>query len=280
MAMAVGKETVGRAPGKLILMGEHFVVYGAPALAVPVGSLELEARANLIPKPPTSGGSGDGGQTDGEAASEGTRNKKDHLAACLELACHAFSMDPDMVHLEVRSDIPIGAGLGSSAALSVAVAFAVGRLAGRGGDPSLRRIVRDVSMEAERLAHGRPSGVDTEVCLTRKPLLFSRESGVRNLSIQSTGAVGMIVMESGPGASTARMVSLAADYVAGHPDRFKVLDDESRLDVEDAARALVQGNTERLGELMLRQHKRLQEIGVSNWKLDTTVQKAMEAGAS
>ncbi len=253
---------MGRAPAKLILMGEHFVVYGSSALAVPIEALQLEATARIRTPgmlPPT--------VTDG------------HLDFCKELACNRFGLDPDMVSVEVRSEIPVGAGMGSSAALSVAVGLAVGRLAGREKMVGFRKTVREISMDAEKKAHGNPSGIDTEVCVTGRSVLFTKGQPPKYLDAPPEGRIGLVVMDTGIAASTAQMVGLAARFASLHKERFAALGRATARDVERAAAALERGEVEDLGRIMRGQHDRLVEIGVSVPQLDHAVDAAMEAGA-
>ncbi len=259
-----GGWAVGRAPAKLILMGEHFVVHGSSALAVPVDALQLEATARIL--------------TPGARLPATTKDTA-HLEFCKVLACQSFGLDPAMVSVEVRSEIPVGAGMGSSAALSVAIGLAVGRLAGREKILGFRKTVREISMAAEKRAHGNPSGIDTEVCVTGRSLLFTKGQPPRYLDMNAEGRVGLVVMDTGVSASTAQMVALAAQYASRHAERFAALARATARDVERAAAALERGEVEDLGRLMRGQHDRLVEIGVSTSELDRAVDAAMEAGA-
>ncbi len=261
IVMPPGGEAVGRAPGKLILMGEHFVVHGAPAVAVPVEALRLEVRARL-------------------GVPEGAFPREDpgpHARLCLELACRRFGVDPGRISVEIQSDLPVGAGMGSSAALSVAMALAVGRLAGRESRTGFLDAVREVSLEAERAAHGRPSGIDTEVCLLRRGILFEKGAPVRYLD--PGGQMALVVVLAGPGARTADMVALAEAFRRNNPLRYEELLHESIRAAHEAARALEAGDAEGLGRLMNQQHSRLQELGVSTAELDRVVSEAVRAGA-
>jgi mevalonate kinase len=284
-------------------MGEHFVVYGTPALAVPVAGLELCAEI-IGSEPECRGGSraepGSGEPAFADSLPKGSAEPtniepRSHLHACLELACMYFDVPACGLDVEVCSSIPIGAGLGSSAAVSVAVARAVAELRGRADGVDLVESIRSVSMEAERRAHGKPSGIDTEVCLTGCALRFTKGSTPQRLELgrpasgagpngagpngAGSGSVGIVVMNTGIPSSTARMVALAGEYARENSRRFERLSEETGKAVDSAARALIDGDAPWLGQLMTDQHGRLKEIGVSCADIETLVTAALEEGA-
>ncbi len=126
----------GEAAGKLLLFGEHAAVYGRPAVGLGV---PWSLRLRFVP-------AREGDETG--AAAERLRD-----------ACRRIGIDaPAAGALEVRSEIPFGVGLGSSAALCVALARAVGGAAGE-------RELWDIAHRAEHAFHGSPSGIDTGLAL-------------------------------------------------------------------------------------------------------------------
>src|SRR5688572_11474982 len=136
---------MARAPGKVILLGEHAVVYGHPALAGALGrGVTVEVRPGRTLRVPAWGVD----VSPGEASPLGRA-----YAAILE----KFALCEPPCGLEAAFDLPAGAGLGSSAALSVAIARALGEATGR----ALTRAEElECAMAAETVFHGRASGID------------------------------------------------------------------------------------------------------------------------
>lgn len=272
------------APAKLILMGEHFVVHGCPAVAIPVRGLDLEAtlwwrgrRDEHLPgceKSPEVAG-----RRKRQAESGDGIRPTSHLKACVELAARHFGLDPDRIDVDICSSIPVGSGLGSSAAVSVAVAGAVAKLAGRWDPPRSVDELRTISLAAETLAHGKPSGIDTEVCLTQRAVLFTKGSEPTPMTWERAPCMGLVVMNTGVASSTAKMVSLASDFADTHPREFERLCDETREAVERTKDALQRGDLEQLASLIDHQHGRLRELGVSCQELERDIATARRLGA-
>lgn len=248
---------IGSAPAKAILMGEHFVVHGSPALAVPVKSLSLEVvleeSAQQAPLP-------------------------GHLGFCFWTAREAYDRQCSVpLSVQVKSSIPEGAGLGSSAALSLAMARAVAEAF---RTPTDVDSLREVSMACERQAHGKPSGIDTEVCLLAQPVWAQPGAPFEALEGEGIGRIGLIVLDSGPGGATAHMIRQVSEYRDANPERFSVLTSDTRKRSSKACEALLTGDVTRLGGLLDAQHGALSEIGVSTEALDQVVTCARELGAA
>ena len=157
---------IGTAPGKVILFGEHAVVYGRPALAAPV--TQVCATATVERSAPGSGLLIDA-QDLGERV---TLAREGHpLAEIARLALVALGLPEPDWQVIVRSTIPIASGLGSGAAVSAALARALSAAAGRPFSPSQ---VSSIVFEVERLHHGTPSGVDNTVIAYGQPVYFVR----------------------------------------------------------------------------------------------------------
>ncbi|TNF24239.1 MAG: mevalonate kinase [Deltaproteobacteria bacterium] len=238
---------VGVAPGKAILLGEHFVVHGAPALAVPVRGREVEVRVSPGP---------------GEWRVQG------NALAYVRTMVEHLGLDPDGLALTVGGTLPIGSGLGSSAALAVALVRALGVR----DTEEVRRLAHGL----ERLAHGRPSGVDDAVAAYGRPVWF--EGGVVT-PIEAPAALPLWIATTPPGPSTKVAVASVARWGEAHPERFGRLLDASRADTERGRELLAAGAWERLGALLDDAHVRLSEVGVSTPTLDAVCAAAREAGA-
>lgn len=178
------------------------------------------------------------------------------------------------VHVEVECGIPVGAGLGSSAATTVAIVAATARA--QGVKLSIDDIVK-VAFAPESYLHGKPSGVDHSTCAIGGVLTFRKPSTVKALSVRRVPRI--LVCDSGIHRSTRGLVKAVVRRSQAEKRRF-----ESRLaEVTEISRgavhALGRGDDEELGGLLNRNHKLLVDIGVSNPMLDRLVGEALNAGA-
>ena len=270
----------GRAPGKVILFGEHAVVYGRPALAVPV--TQVQAEAVVEPGEPGAGltiVAADLGETivvrDASA---------DHpLAAAARLTLVKFGLDNPDWRVTVRSTIPIASGMGSGAAVSAAIVRALrGKhgVAGSSPAPLLPCSPADISAlvyEVEHLHHGTPSGIDNTVVVYGQPVYFVR--GQPPQTFQIGRPFMLAIADTGIRSPTKVAVGDVRRAWEGEPRRFESLFDRVAAVVEAARSAIAAGEPERLGPLMDENHALLQEIGVSCQELDALVAVARGAGA-
>lgn len=264
------RDAVHSGCAKLILFGEHAVVYGAPAIAA---GLDVGARATARPgrgtltlRAPTG---------DAVASVDLTPDAGDRLATAWR-RIHATLGAPEGVDVDVTLEVPPGAGLGSSAALAVAASRAL--LAwSTGEDPDEARVAAAVEA-AERTFHGNASGIDQAAALGGGLFVFERgDSGATRAPITSP-PVRAVVCQAAPGASTRAMV----EGVAARRERARLvsplIDWIGRI-TREATAALEAGDWATLGELMDLNHGALCALGVSTEALDAAVHVARAAGA-
>ena len=190
----------GVASGKVILFGEHAVVYGRPALAVPVTQVQAEAVVEVAA--PGSGLTIVAHDL-GERITLRDAPADQPLAAAARLAlAHLGLADPDWL-ITVHSTIPVASGMGSGAAVSAAIVRALaaanqrisestnGESATRNTQHAIRNTqfqltAADVSAlvyEVDKLHHGTPSGIDNTVIATGQPVYFVRGQPPQPFSI-------------------------------------------------------------------------------------------------
>jgi len=156
------------APGKLILFGEHATVYGYPGIAAPIDigmrirvSHDLEGPRLIRPQFKQYFG-----ETEPESSFE-------LFSRAMQNGLSIYDLEQEPIALEVESDLPVGMGLGSSAAFSAGVCKALRRHAGREGDQGESTLFDDVQ-KLESIFHGTPSGMDAATVLSDSVLWFPR----------------------------------------------------------------------------------------------------------
>ncbi|HUX75367.1 MAG TPA: mevalonate kinase [Anaerolineae bacterium] len=259
------------APGKVILFGEHAVVYGQPAIAVPV--TEVQASATVEPAPPGSGltlVAPDLGTGFPLAAAP----QDEPLAAAARLTLtHLSAPEPDAT-LTVRSTIPIASGLGSGTAVSTALIRA---LAGFLGRPVGTADVSALVFEVEKIHHGTPSGVDNTVVVYEQPVYFVRGRPVERLTVGAPFT--LVIGDTGIRSSTRRVVEQVSRAWQRSPAHYDALFDQIGDTANQARRAIEAGRIDLLGRLMDDNHEFLIELGVSSPELDELVETARLCGA-
>ena len=259
------------APGKVILFGEHAVVYGQPAIAVPV--TQVHATATVEPAPPGSGLTLVASDLGAEHALA-TAPQDEPLAAAARLALsHLSAPEPDAV-LTVRSTIPIASGLGSGTAVSTALVRA---LAGFLGHPLEAAEVSALVFEVEKIHHGTPSGIDNTVVAYEQPVYFARGRAAERLAVAAPFT--LLIGDSGIRGPTRRVVEQVRQSWEHSPARYDALFDQIGDIANQARRAIEAGRVDALGPLMDDNHELLIELGVSSSELDELVEAARFNGA-
>jgi mevalonate kinase len=262
------------ASGKAILFGEHAVVYGQPAIAVPV--TQVKAVATVEPGAP-----GDGlslvAVDLGTQSKLATASERDPLAEAARLTLSHLSAPVPDARLTIRSAIPIASGLGSGAAVSTALVRA---LAGFLGHSLTAAEVSDLVFEVERIHHGTPSGIDNTVIAYEQPVYFvrGRISGPAMISVGAPFA--LLIADTGLPSPTRRLVDRVRSGWQRDPTRYQALFESIGDIAKDARRRIEAGEVDSLGPLMNENHALLSELGVSSAVLDRLVSSARAAGAS
>ncbi|WP_246150105.1 mevalonate kinase [Streptomyces qinzhouensis] len=264
---------IGRAHAKAILLGEHAVVHGAPALAIPVPQLTVTASAGWSSR--AGDGRGEVSVTMTGSASRAlvTRAFDGLRRLTEEFFVRTGAAGGPPLEVVVDGGIPHGRGLGSSAAVSRAVVFALADLLGR---ELTEDLAFDLVQTAENLAHGRASGVDATAVGAERPLLF-RAGRAEELPIGCDGL--FIIADSGvPGSTKEAAELLRAGFGrrAGAAERF--VGRASEL-AEAGRRALADGDAEGLGSRLTDYHELLRAAGLSTERIDALVEAALKAGS-
>jgi mevalonate kinase len=262
------------APGKAILFGEHAVVYGRPAIAIPI--MEVRVKVIITANPLVLPGSVRIQAPDVGIDTMLADLPTDHpLAAAVEQVRSTL----DITHIpsckiRITSTIPVASGLGSSAAVSVAVIRALSNFL---GISLMNDQISTMAFEVEKLHHGTPSGIDNTVIVYGMPVYFIKGNPPERFSIGTP--LTFIVGDSGIASPTARAVADVRTAWQNEPKRFEEMFDTIGDIVLKARIALESGNLEAIGMLMTENHNILTQMGVSSPELDHLTTAAREAGA-
>jgi mevalonate kinase len=260
----------GTGHGKIILLGEHSVVYGRPALAAAIAA---GCRAEAVRGPEHVLAVQPWGVRVFAQRAE-SEPERELLRRAFAVVCESYGEGGPGLSVSATMEIPGGAGLGGSAALSVAVIRACDAAVG------VSRSVDDtiaLSLAWERVFHGNPSGVDSAMA-ARGGLALYRKG--QPLSGVTAGAkLAFAVAHSGEHGSTKAMVASVARQHASDPEKADQIFDAIGALVDNGVAALERGELERFGQLMDLNQKLLNGLLLSTTTLEDMCKRAREAGA-
>lgn len=262
------------APGKIILFGEHSVVYGHPAIAVPV--TEVKARAIIRAAPRSPAGEIYVEAPDINLCSSYHDLPQDHpLVAAIRLVHSALSIsNPPACQIRVTATIPIAAGLGSGTAISVALIRALSAFMGR---PLPNEQVSVLAYEVDRIHHGNPSGIDNTIITYAKPVYYIRDEPIQIINV--TVPFTILIADTGIPSPTSTTVKDLSKRWEAEPQRYNYIFSSVEEIVISARTAIEAGKHDKLGLLMTRNHDLLKDLDVSSPELDHLVNSALNAGA-
>ena len=262
------------APGKVILFGEHAVVYGYPAIAVPV----TQVYATALVTPNIRGESGSifldapDIELQGHLADLPLENP---LAKAIQLTLQALGTDrPPAMNIRLTSTIPIASGLGSGAAASVALIRGISTFLGKPLPPDK---VNELAFEVEKIYHGTPSGIDNTAITYRQPVYFRRGKPVETLRVALP--LTLVIGDSGIPSFTAQVVGEVRAAWEKDPKYYEALFEGIGAITDQARQAIESGRSAELGPWMNENQSLLEKMGVSSPELEELLAAARAAGA-
>lgn len=272
--------TKASAPAKVILTGEHAVVYNEPALVmainrrahvtaaqtrgdiVEIRSTDLEQTERFTLK----------GDLEPQSEKSSTNRLQPYQAIVRQLSRRAEYSGG--FQISIRSEIPISAGLGSSAAIGVAMSAAMANTLGL---KLSKTEISKIALESEKLFHGHPSGIDNLISAQGGLIVFRRNEGF--LPIQSSAKLRLVIGMTHVERSTAEQVAKVAATVKEHHEVGQLLlHCIGHLTIE-TVQALRAGKVETVGRLLSLNHWLANALGVSHPTLDQLVHASLDAGA-
>jgi mevalonate kinase len=246
------------APGKVILLGEHAVVFGEPALAA---ALPIGVQATVTQT--TSGGL--------VIDAPGVPVDDARVQAAVQLMASRTGVE--QAHIRVESKLPVGGGLGSSAAFSVALLRALAR------EPLDDATLIAHSLASEALFHGTPSGVDSATCVHGGLIRFQRGENIDVATVRAARPLMLVVALTGRTRRTISAVQSLRARVEAEPQRWRPTVARLGALAEGGVGDVARGDHASLGARMNEAHAHLSECGVSTPELDAIVAAARAAGA-
>ncbi len=264
----------GKAPGKIILFGEHAVVYGHPAIAIPVN--KVKATAHVFPSIGTPPGAIRIQAPDIELDADVTNLPQDHpLASAVRLTLAAVEISqPPSLNIQIASSIPLAAGMGSSAAISVAICRGLSAFLGH---PLTNPQINQIAFEVEKIHHGTPSGIDNHVIAYEQPIYFIKDEPVELLTIKTS--THWVIADSGEKTPTRETVADVRKRYLAEPQHYQALFEAIGSVTERARLALSEGDLPALGILMKENQALLEALDVSSTRLENLIHAANTAGA-
>jgi mevalonate kinase len=263
--------TASSAPGKIILFGEHAVVYGRPALAVPVTQVHADVEisdsdsAGIHIHAP-----------DIDLQAELNTLPSDHpIASVIHNFLFLSRVTPfPNLDITISSTIPVASGLGSGAAVTVALVRA---LSAHLNHPMTDEEINAFTYDIEKLHHGTPSGIDNTVVTYAKPVYFMRGQPIDLFKVGSPFTI--VIGNTGVSAPTRESVADVRRLWEMDKTKWNGVFDQIGGIVQRAREKIESGDWRLLGELMNQNHALLQEMTVSSPDLDRLVSAARNAGA-
>ena len=265
---------IGKGYGKTILFGEHFVVYGLPAIASALGSFTT-AEVKLV--------DGNGWTVDDQRpATPGYKKKKfDEAMQSIKNVLEHLKIDLENKKLKITfaGDLIAASGVGASAAQCTSLSRAINDTFNLNLDDEE---INKAAYEGEKAYHGTPSGIDNTASTYGGLIWFVKNlKGGKNTMelLQSPKKMPLLIVNSGITASTTEVVADVRRLKEESPEKFEGIFSKYEKLASEAKVALLEGDIATIGNLMNQNHKLLQDITVSGETNDKLVEIALKNGS-
>ena len=255
------------APGKIILFGEHAVVYGKPAIAIPVSGMRASAWSETSKNGLTINA------LDLDEKFKINDNENQFTVLAQAILAKTNQNEPNLT-INLSSKLPQGSGMGSSAATSTAVCRA---LSGHFGVNLAENEISELVFDAEKVVHGTPSGIDNTVVAYEMPVYFIK--GKKPETFEPGKKFFLVIGDTGIEASTKETVSNVRNNWKKEPGLMDGYFDEIERITKQGKIAIENGNEKMVGEMMDENHELLNSIGVGHDKLEKLIEIAKNTEA-
>ena len=252
------KKGIGKSHSKIILIGEHSVVYGYPAIAIPLKKIGIECIVE-------------------EAKSSYFHNKTDTLSVALFTALKYLKKENAKIKYKVTSQIPPKRGMGSSAAVSIAAIRAVFDYFEENLDDEL---LEKLVHTAEIIAHSTPSGLDAKTCLSNKAIKFIKNKGFSYIDLNLDAY--LVIADTGiygnTGDAIQKVKNLGSNADSSLNKLGELTDEMAKILTENIESK--EEKVHKIGKIMTKANIELRNLNITIEKTDLFVKTAIENGAS
>jgi len=252
------KKGIGKSHSKIILIGEHSVVYGYPAIAIPLKKIWIECVVE-------------------EAKTSFFHNKADTLSVAVFTALKHLKKENAKIKYKVTSQIPPKRGMGSSAAVSIAAIRAVfDYFEEKVDDELLEKLVHT----AEIIAHNTPSGLDAKTCISDKAIKFIKNRGFSYIDLNLDAY--LVIADTGiygnTGEAIQKVKNLGSDADSPLKKLGELTDEITKILTENIESKEEKIDT--IGKIMTKANIELRNLNITIEKTDLFVKTAIENRAS
>ena len=257
------KRGIGKSHSKIILIGEHSVVYGYPAIAIPLKKIEIECAIE-------------------EAKSNFFYDETDTLSVAIFTALKYLKKENEKIKYKITSQIPQKRGMGSSAAVSIAAIRAIFNYFGENlEDELLEKLVNT----AEIVAHKTPSGLDAKTCLSDKAIRFVKNKGFSYIDLNLD--VYLVIADTGIYGNTGEAIqnvkNLGSKAELSLKKLGRLTDEMTRIltgNIENKEEKIRREKISKIGEIMTAANTELGKLNITIEKTELFVKTAIENGAA
>ena len=252
------KKGIGKSHGKIILIGEHSVVYGYPAIAIPLQKIEIECIVE-------------------EAKSSFFYNNTNTLSVAIFTALKYLKKENAKIKYKITSQIPQKRGMGSSAAVSIAAIRAVFDYFGKNLESDL---LEKLVHTAEIVAHNTPSGLDAKTCLSDKAIKFIKNKGFSYIDLNLDAY--LVIADTGIYGNTGEAVQNVKNLGSKVDIPLKKLGELT----DEMTKILTENNESKkekldnIGKIMTKANTELEKLNITIEKTELFVKTAIENGAN
>ena len=257
------KRGIGKSHSKIILIGEHSVVYGYPAIAIPLKKIEIECTIE-------------------EAKSNFFYDETDTLSVAIFTALKYLKKENEKIKYKITSQIPQKRGMGSSAAVSIAAIRAIFNYFGENlEDELLEKLVNT----AEIVAHKTPSGLDAKTCLSDKAIRFVKNKGFSYIDLNLDAY--LVIADTGIYGNTGEAIqnvkNLGDKAELSLKKLGRLTDEMTRIltgNIENKEEKIRREKISKIGEIMTAANTELGKLNIIIEKTELFVKTAIENGAA